>query len=152
MKLFNLLLIFALALSVGCTSFTENKIEQDIAKQPESTTREAAVSGREAIKNSSDLSPEQKAKMLLLMDKMQSEMAILRQNEAQTKSSLFKYLAEGKFENPEIWTYRSKLQKLENQKMNLMFSNLKETRKILGKGAKFDPEWMDLNRMNAGRF
>ena len=101
---------------------------------------------------SSNLSVPQKEKMLALIGKTQSEMTFIRQNEAQTKSSLFKYLATGNFENREISTYRSKLEKLENQKMDLMFSNLKETRKILGKTAKFDPEWMDLNRMNAGRF
>lgn len=152
MKLFNLISIFALALLVGCASTIEKKVEQDIVQQPESTTREAVASGREAIMNSSYLSAQQKTKMLSLMDKTQSEMAVLRQNEAQTKSSLFKYLAAGKFEDLEISTYRSKLEKLENQKMNLMFSNLKETRKILGKGTEFDPEWMDLNLMNAGRF
>ena len=120
MKLFNLIPIFTLALSVGCVSTITEKVEQDIAKQPESTAREAAASGRKAIMNSSNLSAEQKAKMLSMMDKIQSEMAILRQNEAQTKSSLFKYLAAGNFEEREISTYRSKLERLENQKMNLV--------------------------------
>ncbi len=69
---------------------------------------------------SSYLSIPQKEKMLALLGKMQSEMTFIRQNEAQTKSSLFKYLASGNFENREISTYRSKLERLENQKMNLV--------------------------------
>lgn len=152
MKLINLIPIFALAFSVGCGSLTEKKIEQDIVQQPETTTTEAVASGREAIFKSSNLSAEQKTKMLSLMNKTRSEMAVIQRNEAQAKSSLFKYLAAGKYENREISTYRSKLKKLENQKMNLMFSNLKYTREILGKGTVFDPEWIDFNLMNAGRF
>ena len=149
MKLFKFVPVLALIGLAGCTSTAEKTIAKDIAQQPESTSAQAAVSGRKAIETSDKLSVEQKQKMLSLMDQTQVEMATIRKNEAQVKASLFKYLAAGNFENREISAYRHKLKKIEDKKMDLMFSNIKETRKILGKDIMTDPDMMDFNRMSA---
>lgn len=149
MKLLMLLPVLALGALVSCTSKTEKRVEKDIAQQNVSTTAQASDSGRQAIVNSDKLSSEQKQALLLLMGQAQAEMANFRKTEAQIKSSLFKYLASGSFEESEISTYRKKLKDLEDQKMDLMFKNVKETRKILGKEMKFDPDFLYNERFSS---
>lgn len=141
--------ILLLALMTGCATKTEKKIDNDIAKQPEVTSAQAAESGQVAITNSPKLSPEQKEKMLALMNRTKVEMAVIRKDEAQIKASLFKYLATGSYEDREIAAYKLKLLKMENKKMQLMFANIKETRKILGKEAQFNPDLLEFDRLNA---
>lgn len=147
MKLYQWTLTAILVFSFSCAS-NKNKIDADIAKQQEVTTPQAVVSGHMAFINSNKLTPEQKEKVILLIENTRKEMVEIRKKEAQTKASLFKYLADGQFQDQEVNIYRVRLQKLENKKMDLMFANLKEVQKILGKEAKFDPELLEFDRFN----
>lgn len=149
MKASILAVALLLVLASGCATSADKKIEKDIAQQPEVTSAQAAESGRVAITKSPQLSPEQKEKMMALMDRTKAEMASIRKDEAQVKASLFKYLATGAFNEREIATYKSKLVKMENKKMQLMFANIKETRKILGKEVQFNPDLLEFDRLNA---
>ncbi len=143
-------LIFALA--AGCvTTKTEKAIDQDISQQTATTPAQAEESGRDAIINSTNLTQEQKEKMLTMMDRAHAELASIRKNESQVRSSLVKYLASGQYEIREISTYRKKLQKIENKRLDLIFSNLKESRKILGKESLHNPNLIDLDRYNGER-
>lgn len=136
----NILFVILMAGLFSCSHSTENKINNDIAKQPDVTSRQAVDAGREAIALSKNLTFEQKEKMLTLMEDTRTQVESIRQNESQVKSSLFKYIATGEFGDREIRVYRKKLIDFENQKLNVMFSSLKETRKILGKDIQLNPD------------
>lgn len=139
----------------GCSHTVEKKVKDDIAAQTETSPNQAVNSGREAIVTSNQLSIEQKEKLLDLMDQTRQKIRSIRRNESQTKASLFKYIASGKFEDLEIRVYQKKLTDLENQKMDLMFSNIQVVRKILGNQMIQHPDLMDLldyERLSTGGY
>lgn len=147
-----LVMAATLLMLVGCATTTSKKVEEDIAQQNDINTRQSMNTGLNAIVSSKNLSDAQKAELIGLMDSTRLQMHAIRRGEAQAKSAFFKYLASGELEDRRINAYRKELVSLENQKMDIMFSNLKKTRKILGDklaSDKSSPELREIYQVHA---
>jgi Spy/CpxP family protein refolding chaperone len=142
-----------MALLVGCATPTaaEKQVQQNVSEQKSiESTAQAAGSGRFAIHQSTKLTEDQKIRLLALMDRAELNIADIRKKEGQLKAALFQELAEGHYDRKEIAVYKSKLKKLEAEKMDLMFSNLEESRKILGPTQPHDLDQEMLEFYRAG--
>jgi Spy/CpxP family protein refolding chaperone len=130
----------------GCASTAEKNVNAEV-KQQEGihTTAQAATTGRMEIMASDKLTKEQKDKFMELMGKTQAKTVSLREESAKLKAALFEQLTQAKYDHKEISVYKSKIQKVEKQKMDLMFNSLDEVRKILGASAK-DPDVLKMYR------
>lgn len=123
---------FFLLTMTACANTVSKKVEADIAQQNDINSYQSRNTGLNAIAQSKNLTEAQKSELMSLMDATRLQMNEIRRNEAQAKTSFFKYLAAGELDENHIKAYRKELVSLENSKMDLMFSNLKKTRKILG--------------------
>jgi Spy/CpxP family protein refolding chaperone len=130
-KIFFTLLLSSLAL--GCASSAEKEVETQVSQEkPATAPGEVAGRGRDAIMNSKSLNEEQKKKIVDLMAKVQVENNTLKEETTKLKMTLFKSIAEGGYKAEQVNVMKSKLQKLENKKMDLMFSSLDQVKDILG--------------------
>ena len=152
MKKFYLASLVSLTFFLGCASSTKKEVDKDIAEQHETTSAQSVDTGRKVIAESSRLTEDQKQKMLALMDRTQAEIASIKKEEGQIKASLFKYLAREELTESKISIYRSQLVKIDKKKMDLMFSSLEETQKILGKPGEDYPDLRELYRLNTQRY
>jgi len=132
---------------MACANTVSKKVETDIATQNDINSRQSLNTGLNVISRSKNLTDVQKAELIDLMDKTRMKMNDIRRNEAHAKSSFFKYLADGEIDDAHIKAYRKELMNLEKQKMDLMFSNLKTTRKILGKKLASEKDLSELQEM-----
>ena len=122
------------------TSCSHTKVDREIdAKASHETATPMgaplAAKGYDIIQSAPNLSAEQKQKLLGLHQKMAGDMTSLREEESKLKSVLFRSIIEPKFNNKEVERIKSRLISLDQKKMNMMFSALKETKKILGRAA-----------------
>lgn len=135
-----------IAMAACSSSPVETKVQADAEQQKDiHTTAQAATTGRLEIMTSSKLTNEQKEKFMNLMGETQKKTLTLREQSAKLKAALFEQLTQGKYDHKEVSVYKSKIQKIESEKMDLMFASLDEVRKILGVSLR-DPEVMQFYR------
>ncbi len=147
MKDFKLLYsTIVLAGVLGCATQAEKQVETDISHQPAiSTPQQAAEEGRATILHSANLTEEQKLKILGIIDLTKEKTKDIKAQQAKVLSSLMQSLSKGSYVDKEMNVYKSKLQKLENEKMKLMFSSLKEVKMIIGSENEIDPFFYRIN-------
>lgn len=134
----------------GCASTAEKQVQKEVAEQKAiETPAQAAASGRFAIRFSDKLSETQKTQFLNLMSRVQDQMTVLRTQEGQLKAALFQSLADGRYNQSEISVFKSKLKKLENKKLDIMFASLDEVRGILGKSPDPDRDFQMLDQFRS---
>ncbi len=127
------MIIFAGFIS-GCASTSEKKVSQEVSDQKQiESPNQAVASGRFAIKQSTRLTELEKTRFFEVMDRTQASVAEIKKKEGQLMAALFQSLAERKYDPREIHVYRTKLRKLEDEKLNLMFTSLEEIRHLFGK-------------------
>lgn len=113
------------------------KIDQEVkAEAPVAVGGPLATESRALILDSSDLSQEQKDKLLALHAKMATEVAGIRDEEGKLKMVFFKTLLDPKSEEKEIITIKNRILALDRKKTNEMLSAMEEARKILGRDNK----------------
>jgi hypothetical protein len=126
---------------IGCASSMQKQVQQEAAVQTDVHSNHDAVdSGRNAILNSTKLNQQQKDQFLQVMAHTEDEMTDIRAQEGKLKAALFQSLSQGEYNPFKISVYQSKLKKLENKKLDLMFASLKKVRHILGKDPQFNQE------------
>ncbi len=138
MKFRKFLLLPLVLVPVAIISCSHAKVDKDIdqkaAKESYTPTDGAlAAKGYEIIQNAPNLNADQKQKLLDLQKKMSGKMAALRKEESKLKSILFRSIVDAKYDAQEVDRLQSRLVSLDKKKMNMMFSALKETKKILGR-------------------
>lgn len=124
--------IFSLAM--GCAS-QKAKTEVDRKVSEESVTMtpgETAAKGRDAILQSKYLTEAQKTKILGIMTNTQVKSVALREETARLKAVLFETLGEKNYKADQVAVIKSRLKKIENEKMDLMFSSLDQVKEVLG--------------------
>lgn len=101
---------------------------------------QAAMAGRMDIMTSSGLTEDQKSQFMQVMNDTHEKVRKIKQKEGEIKAGLFRSLAEGVYDKHLVKTSKAELQKLEKEKMNLMYSSLDRVKLILGDNKKLDPE------------
>lgn len=133
-------------LLMGCATSAKNKADQQISQQPTAVTpAQAAADGRTAIMNSQNLTEEQRMKILSVIDTTTIKLEDIKMQQGQVLAALMNSLAKGEYVDAEMNQYKSKLQKLENKKMDIMFANFKQMKSIIGPKREADPRWFKIN-------
>lgn len=142
------------ALMSACASQEVKKEVTNKADQETATLvpGEIAEKGRKAIMESKSLSADQKEKMMTLMNNTHAEILNIKQETGKLKAVLFKDLMAGQSTNAEVKEIKKRITKLEQQKMNLMFSSLDEAQKIIGKSSASSEEMQEIMRLHYDRF
>lgn len=123
--------IVMLALS-ACVNTAEKKVEQDIVAQGNVESPARAVKhGRVEMLESDKLTEEQKTKFINLFEQTENDLSKIRKEEGPLKAALFQTLSKGSYDPKEMSVYFYKMKKLEDQKMELMFSSLIRAGRIL---------------------
>lgn len=104
---------------------------------------EAQVGARFDIMGSPHLTLEQKNQFMRVMNETQSQVTVIKQKEGELKAELFKSLASGQYDRKAMNRFKKNLRKLEDEKMNLMFSSLDQVKVILGDKIKDSPDLFD---------
>lgn len=107
----------------------DKKVDQEVVV---GFTGEAANIGQEAIEESANLTEEQKNKIRALIKKTQAEVQEIKIETNKLKATLIKSFSDGTYKAEDIRILKKRLTKLEERKMDTMFSNLDEVQKILG--------------------
>lgn len=103
-------------------------------------TAQAVMAGRLDILTSAGLTEEQKMQFMSLMNDTHLKVAKIKQKEGEIKSTLFRSLAEGIYNQKLAESSKLELRKLEKEKMRIMFSSLDKARSILGTSIRLDPD------------
>lgn len=131
MKITMLVTLVAL-FTLGCASHkVEQKIDQEIkaVKMEEKTT--PAMSAREHIMNATDLSADQKTKLLALQEKTSAKINDLKSQIEKAKYVLVQTALEPKMNRKEYRALKKKISKLEKERMEVGFKAIDDARDII---------------------
>lgn len=135
------LMALSLLLSLSsCTSATktetaaiDNQIKtQAPADSPDQIRERAAL----AFSNAEGLTAEQKLKISVIYSRVYAESMRIRREMGQSKSLLFMTLAKVNYKDTEIKTLKSKIVRLDQERLNLMFGALDDVQGVVGKGVQ----------------
>ena len=150
----NGLILFASLLSLSaCTSAkTKAELEAQTKQQPvlqDSAQIEKAVK-EELLPG---LTPDQQARILHIQDRVKTENAKIRTEMGQTQSLLIKKLSQPNSHLSDIDYLKKRMSTLSKERLNVMFTAIDETEKVLGrypqretvyqKLMEGDPRWSD---------
>jgi hypothetical protein len=137
MRLLLMLSILATTLT-ACASKQErieqNNLKEEIAQTPQTKTdTQMYQEEKEALKNASNLTSDQKSKLADLMAKSKKENQLIQTEISKTKMVLFKELLSDKENKTRISILENQLIKLNRKKMRNSISAYKEAKIIVGK-------------------
>lgn len=131
------ILAIALTLTLAACSHqkaVEQKVDQEVSAQPAVPMGgPMAAESRKLISESSELTQEQKDKLLALHTRMAGKVAKIREEEGKLKMVFFRAMLNPKAEDAEINTLKNRILKLDRQKTTGMLSAFEEVRQILGR-------------------
>lgn len=135
---------------------TASKEEADLNKKvqaeapvdnPEAMVERAA----QAFANIEGLAPEKKSKLSEIYTRTFTESMNIRKEIGQSKSLLFKTLAQNDYKNKEVNALKKKIVNLDQKRLNLMFKALEDVQAVVGKGAdaeKIYEQLQDYDKLN----
>jgi hypothetical protein len=131
-----LILVAALVAVSGCASSDSKKIDQDLDARLQtaptaSNYEEFGKNARKQIKDSG-ASNEQKAKLLQLQRDTQDKSIQLRDQYYKLRSLLIQDLAGKNYDRDEVEAIKDRLKKLEDQRLQLIFTAVDQASTILG--------------------
>ena len=135
----SLLMLYILATTLtACASKQErieqNNLKEEIAQTPQTKTdTQMYQEEKEALKNASNLTSDQKSKLADLMTKSKKENQLIQTEISKTKMVLFKELLSDKENKTRISILENQLIKLNRKKMRNSISAYKEAKIIVGK-------------------
>ncbi len=135
----SLLMLSILATTLtACASKQErieqNNLKEEIAQTPQTKTdTQMYQEEKEALKNASNLTSDQKSKLADLMTKSKKENQLIQTEISKTKMVLFKELLSDKENKTRISILENQLIKLNRKKMRNSISAYKEAKIIVGK-------------------
>jgi len=135
MKIHGMIALAAL-LFTGCAHdpSVDRKVENELAAEPPvSTGRQLAAESRDLINTSSELTPEQKERLLTLHTRMAGEARETREEEGRLKMVLFRTVLDPSSREAEITNLKTRILALDQKKTERMLSALSEVREILGR-------------------
>jgi hypothetical protein len=137
MRLLLILSILATTLT-ACASKQErieqNNLKEEIAQTPQMKTEtQMYQEEKEALKNASNLTSDQKSQLADLMAKSKKENQLIQTEISKTKMVLFKELLSDKENKTRISILENQLIKLNRKKMRNSISAYKEAKIIVGK-------------------
>lgn len=128
-----------LALFVSACSSEQKKAEMDqmvkaqpIANSPEQIAQRAA----ESFANAPGLTEDQKQKLMGIYARTYGEAAAIRTELGQSKSLLFKLIADSKTKSSEVNLLKKKITTLDQKRLALMFQALDEVQAVVGFGSE----------------
>lgn len=131
----SLLLIFSSCVSATKTESTvmDNQIKaQAPADSPDQIMARAAL----AFSNAEGLTAEQKLKLSAIYTRVYSEAMRIRREMGQSKSLLFMTLAKVNYKDSDIKNLKTKIVRLDQERLNLMFGALDDVQSVVGKGVQ----------------
>jgi Spy/CpxP family protein refolding chaperone len=138
------MLLLLTGLMVGCATAANKEVDKKVAGEQSSSAPDAIIqSGHEAIMNSKNLTDEQKQKIVGIMARVRAENLALKEESTKLKIAFFQTLGEKDYKADQVAVIKRRLQKLQNKKMDLMFSSLEEVQGVLGVKSEKDRRDMD---------
>jgi hypothetical protein len=118
---------------MGPDKKTRAEVDQKVAEEkPPRSVGELSGRGFEAWATSAGLNENQKSKMTEIQIMTEREALRIRDEINKSKSALFKELAKGNYDERMINGFKSKIVKLDHERLELMFKALAKTRNVLG--------------------
>jgi hypothetical protein len=134
MKILNGLISgLSIVLLASCASqkTVEQKVQTEIKNETVVKREEVAVTARDYITKSNNLSAEQKSKLLALQEKTVSESRAINEEINKTKMVLIKTLMETKVNQKEVSVLKKNLRKLSKKQMDKSLAAFDEAHKII---------------------
>jgi hypothetical protein len=145
-KLFNFPYILSVLLCcffwVGCaTKSAENRIQQKVALEDSVNRRDAQLESAQLIQASPHLTDSQKAKLIALQEKTNSELAKLRTESLKLRAILTRDIASSNYSGIEATMVKRKIKKIETDRIQITFSAIDKAGVILGRSAQITPSF-----------
>ena len=138
MKVHSLVLCLGLAVSsatVYASKSVEKQVDQKVAQEkPATQPGELATRGFEAWASSSNIDLDQKSKIWTIQAATGRDAIRIRNEITMTKSALFKELAKGDYSTKLVDGFKTKIVKLDRERLDIMFAALDKVEEVLGKG------------------
>ncbi len=134
----------------GCATATEKEVEAKVAaEKPATHTGELAAKGFDTWAMSTALTADQKSRLATIHSSTAREAFRIRGEITKTKSALFKELARGNYEAKTIDTLKTKIVKLDQERLDVMFKALDSVEKTIGRGEDAQKYYRFLEVMEA---
>lgn len=134
----------------GCATAVEKEVETKVAAEaPATQPGELAAKGFETWATSTSLNADQKSRLATIHSSTAREAMRIRGEITKTKSALFKELAKGNYEAKTINTLKTKIVKLDQERLDVMFKALDSVEKAIGRGEDAQKYYRFLEVMEA---
>ena len=145
------LLVTIAVLSIGTLSCAHRVAEEDLAIK---VSREPAIASQAELQTkatvlieNSDLSPEKKAQLQNLNRNTAVDMEAYREESLKLRSILMKNMFSSDYDKVEVKLIQSKIRKLEDKRLALMFTTIDKANGIFGRETKAEENERILQRM-----
>lgn len=138
--------------AVGCASKSEKQTLNDKVSAEGSVHSPSTLSAEtvDTIQNSKDLSADQKAQLATLRTETRAKMEAYRQESLKLQSVLVKDVVSPNYDISEVNLIKSRLRKVENDRVNLIFDTVDKANTIMGRQALNNQEVMHTMYGNEG--
>jgi PBP1b-binding outer membrane lipoprotein LpoB len=138
-KTIALLAVLALFVSACTTEQKKAEMDQTVKAQPTANSPEQiAQRAAESFANAPGLTADQKQKLMGIYAKTYGEATAIRTELGQSKSLLFKLVADSKTKSSEVNLLKKKITNLDQKRLALMFQALDEVQAVVGYGSDRD--------------
>lgn len=142
------LLLLGMLFIIECTSpsikdkASSDTLSQKIKSEPPAETAEAIANrGAETFVNSPHLTAEQKQKIMVIYIRTYNDAKRIRADIGKSKSLLFNLMATKKNDSKEVEALKRHIIQLDQSRLNIMFTALKEVQAIIGTGKDKEEIW-----------
>jgi dsDNA-specific endonuclease/ATPase MutS2 len=126
----------------GCSS-TNKILDKKLAEEPAITRSALQTQANESVEADTRLSQEQKQKLTELRASLTSQIDEINQHSLKLRSILLKDLLAAKYNGDEVVLIKTRMKKLEAERLNVIFDAAEKTNLILGREAALNPKVMD---------
>lgn len=151
-RILGMALLTASTLALGCAQTSEERqVDAEVkAEAPARGQGTLATRGANLFVNAPNLTDEQKEKLLKIHGETYQKVAKIRDELTQTKTTLFKSLVNEKTSSKELNILKSKIMKLDKERLNIMLKAFDDVQKIVGKSGMDEntlKHFIDMDRM-----
>lgn len=135
MKMQTLVCVLAFA-AAGCASSGSRELDQKISQEPPvESRRQVQTEADQKIATDSQLTPDQKARLSALRTSVSAQLDDVSRQSLKLRSVLIEEILSPNYSLEEVSLIKSRLKKLEDKRLSLMFDGVDEANKILGRHA-----------------
>ena len=130
------IVVGAVALQGCAHSAQEKRLDSKVSQETEVNSRaDLQTETTDLIDSAATLSADQKGKLRELRDSTRARLDDLSSNSLKLRAVLIKDLISPQYDEREVELIKSKIKKLENERINTIFGSVEQANKILGRQA-----------------